>query len=241
MRRASSLALFTDRYLSRKNVVKGFTILMGDINEDYLKKNNEDIKEIFRLHGLRLLIEAPTRITTESSTLIDVLLTNKPDVISSSHVISYSLSDHEMIEYVPKINHIKTSPRIIKCRNYSKYDINEVLRSLNSRNWSPLYNMTNVNAACSFLNSILKEVIDIHAPQMKKKVKGKHSPWLTLDLKLEMNQRDVLLRKARKSKAPNDWKLYKKCRNRCNNKARHEKENLNKSSIGENLYQPEVF
>jgi len=232
---------YQEKMLSKALKENKETIIMGDINVDYLKKNNEDIKEIFRLHGLRQLIKEPTRITTESSTLIDVLLTNKPDVISSSNVISSSLSDHKMIECVRKINHIKTSPPIINCRNYSKYDISEVSRSLNSKNWSPLYNMTNVNAACSFLNSILKDVIDIHAPQMKKKVKGKHSPWLTLDLKLEMNQRDVLLRKARKSKAPNDWKLYKQCRNRCNNKIRYEKENFNKTLIEENSNQPEKF
>ena len=47
-----------------------------------------------------------------------------------------------------------------------------------------------------------------------KKVKGNICPWLTKDIKNKMNDRDKMLRKARKSKQEIDWSAYKLCRNR---------------------------
>ena len=50
------------------------------------------------------------------------------------------------------------------------------------------------------------EIFDKHAPRLMKKVKGKLAPWLTDDVKKLMNERDKLLRKARKSP---DAEFYK--------------------------------
>ena len=45
------------------------------------------------------MIKSPTRITTESSTTIDIIVSNNPSHISKSEVISTFLSDHEMVGY----------------------------------------------------------------------------------------------------------------------------------------------
>ena len=49
-------------------------IILGDFNADYLKPNdNKEIKGIFQLFGFKQLIKTATRITKESSTLIDLI------------------------------------------------------------------------------------------------------------------------------------------------------------------------
>ena len=45
---------------------------------------------------------------------------------------------------------------------------------------------------------------------ISKRVKGKKFPWLDRDIKTEMNNRDKLYRKFRKSKSEVDFDTYKK-------------------------------
>ena len=61
--------------------------------------------------GLNQIIKAPTRITCETSTLIDHILTNSHEKISQSGVIDCGLSDHNVIFCTRKINKIKTGIR----------------------------------------------------------------------------------------------------------------------------------
>ena len=49
-------------------------IILGDLNVDYLKQDNEQIKQSFQLNGFSQLIKSPTRITETTATLIDVLM-----------------------------------------------------------------------------------------------------------------------------------------------------------------------
>ena len=49
-------------------------------------------------------------------------MTNKPSTISCVDVVSTSLSDHDMIACIRKVNPHKQEPKIIKCRNYANYD-----------------------------------------------------------------------------------------------------------------------
>ena len=56
------------------------------------------------------------RITKDSSTLIDVILTNEPyNMINADSIIS-SLSDH----VIKRVNNIKLYPRTIKSKDYKK-------------------------------------------------------------------------------------------------------------------------
>ena len=67
------------------------------MNINYLQRaNNPDIKDIIIGQGFEQLIKNPTRITTNSKTLIDLILANKKCNISTTTVIPLSLSDHDL-------------------------------------------------------------------------------------------------------------------------------------------------
>ena len=53
--------------------------------------------------------------------------------------------------------------------------------------------------------------------------------------------RDKALRKARRSKDENDWKVYKTLRNHCNNLLRYAKSKYNKDLLNKNRYSPRRF
>ena len=63
--------------------------------------------------------------------------------------------------------------------------------------------------ACSHFKCILQQSIDKHALLITKKIKGRLCPWMSSEVKREMNLRDQLLRKARRSNRGIDWSFYK--------------------------------
>ena len=50
------------------------------------------------------ITKEPTRVTTASSTLIDLIFTNQPNNISNSGVIDLGMSDHSLIYAVKTVH-----------------------------------------------------------------------------------------------------------------------------------------
>ena len=216
--------------------------LLGDINVNYLSKSShKDLKDIFITHGLDQLVKEPTRITNETKTLIDVIMTNKRSSVQLTKVIPLSLSDHDCVMCVRKINFHKTPFRTIKCRDYSKYNHRDLARDVENYDWSPVDTANNVNTAWDYLNQALTYIVNQHAPLITKRVKGRQCPWLSHKVKTIMNTRDKILRKARKSNKECDWSMYKRLRNMCNNKVKQAKQKYHKDLLMENRKHPAKF
>ena len=218
------------------------TFLLGDINVNYLQKtSHKEIKNILGSHGLKQLVKEPTRVTKDTKSLIDVILTNNNTHVQHTKVIPLSMSDHDCVICTRKINHQKIPPRTVTCRDYSKYNHTELSIELEEHDWNPLYSENNGNTCWSYLKNVLTTKIDCHAPKIQKQIKGKPCPWLTIELKSLMNTRDKARRKARKSKKGFDWSNYKRLRNQCNNKIRQAKRSYYNNLISENHKNPAKF
>ena len=72
---------------------------------------------------------------------------------------------------------------------------------------------------------------------MEKRVKGKPC-WLTSDIRKVMNERDQVLRKARRTRSENTWSTYKRLRNSCNNMMKQARSKYHKNMISENFLDP---
>ena len=170
-------------------------------NTVYIYKTNQKFTQ---------LIKNSTRITELSSTLIDLIASNNPSSIAATIVYALSLSDHDMVGCIRKINNIRYPMRTIHCRNFKNFNSQDLNNDIDEIDWKPLYDSSNVENAVNYLNHHVKAIFDKHAPSITKKVKGRPCPWLTEDIKVDMNKRDQVLRKARNSNNPTDWSTYKK-------------------------------
>ena len=218
------------------------SIILGDFNINYNDSaNGKNFKALFSQMGFKQLIKTSTRITQQSNTLIDLLFTNQPSKISTKCVVSTSLSDHDMIACTRKLNSQKFPPKTITSRNFSRYNIADVINDVSNIDWQPLYQSSDVSKALDYFTSSLKNVFDLHAPITSKRVKGKGCPWMTIELKSLMNTRDQLLRKARKSNVDDDWSLYRRIRNQCTNKIRKAKANFHRNLLQEYTVEPKKF
>ena len=91
------------------------------------------------------------------------------------------------------------------------------------------------------IRDILQRCIDKHAPLISKKVKGRLCPWLTPDVKKEMNLRDGLLRKARRTNHENYWSSYKRQRNRVSGLVNKCKSRYNRDLLKDCADSPDKF
>ena len=95
-------------------------IIVGDINFNYLDESNgKQFKELLSLNGFVQAVNGPTRITPNSETLIDVILTSKPENVCDIKIIATAISDHDAVGCRRKINNTKNPYEIIRCRNYT--------------------------------------------------------------------------------------------------------------------------
>ena len=152
-----------------------------------------------------------------------------------------SLSDHEIVGYIRKLHQARFAAKVITCRNYSKYEPEEMKEDFRNINWEQVYNTNDVNEALTCFNRTVKANFDRHAPQIVKKVKVKPCPWMNSDIRKMMTSRDQMLRKARRTKKEEHWNLYKKLRNQCNNKMKYAKNSFHKEILEEDTTNPRRF
>jgi len=89
--------------------------MLGDFNINYNERNpHSDFKTTIKLFGFKQMVTKPMRITKDTATTIDLAFSNKP--------FNITISDHEMIACVRKLNNPKHDPKVIKCCDYKNYD-----------------------------------------------------------------------------------------------------------------------
>ena len=98
------------------------------------------------------LISKPTRLTSTSSTIIDLIFTNVHGKHNSTGVIPISLSDHYLIFTSITLRKPKSVPKIVKFRDFSNLDLNSFTNDFHQSNISHIFNITDVTFA---LNHIL--------------------------------------------------------------------------------------
>jgi hypothetical protein len=74
------------------------TILIGDLNVNYCKNSDStEIKRIIKQYGLKQVIEKPTRITKNASTLIDIIATTHEKNVLKHIICGNSVSDNDLV------------------------------------------------------------------------------------------------------------------------------------------------
>ena len=104
-----------------------------------------------------------------------------------------------------------------------------------------VYTSNNPNTAWQNLKGILQKTFDSKASFITKKVKGKKTPWLTRELKHEINRRYILQRKLRKSKSITDLENFWRQTNRVNILVRKAKNSHSKKILKKSANDPNRF
>ena len=104
-------------------------ILIGDTNCDQLCDDTKTpcvdyLKHSIRSISFKQIIKNSTRVTNGSSTLIDHIVTNRPERITNCGSLVVGFSDYDMVFGMRKISgNLKKEPKIIRSRHYRPYKL----------------------------------------------------------------------------------------------------------------------
>ena len=155
------------------HVARFYQDLLSLLYQKALGSRLAEFKAILNVHGFEQIINKPTRVTCATKSLIDIILSNKPEFVKLSDVIPLWIGDHDLIGCVRKINHIKFKQKSLTCRNYKHYDSRAFSNQFGSVDWSLVYDNVDVHSAWLYMNTVIMGIFDKHAPLITKRVKGK--------------------------------------------------------------------
>ena len=140
-------------------------IIVGDMNNDLLICGLK-LSQIIHITGLSQLINNPTRVTENSKTLLDVFITNNPNIIVSTVVVKSHLSDHDMLVGTINLSKPKREPVIKTFSSLTNCTKERFCRYLLScvSSLTQILNTDNVNIQACILTGIFNECLDECAP-----------------------------------------------------------------------------
>ena len=141
---------------------------MGDLNVNFLKQENKELKAMMDVFGFKQMAKKPTRIPETTPTLIEILLTSDPANMIEIDVIPNSIGDLDMAGCVGKLNHAHFKPRDIICCDDGSYTSEAMIEELESVDWSTFYSCVNVNEAWSIMTNILLAIFENYVPNICK-------------------------------------------------------------------------
>ena len=128
--------------------------------------------EAFRLDQV---VTSPTRVSADTSSLLDVIPVNNLNKCGNVNVIPVSLSDHYLISCTWGKQKVCNdhSQKYKSNRNIKKVDMLKYREDISKVQWDYVYNATHVSTAYAAFEKALLNVIDNHAPLKRKRIKKK--------------------------------------------------------------------
>lgn len=169
-----------------------------------------DLEESFHL---TCPINSPTRITNVSSTLIDVLLTNRPDYFIKSGTFDPEISDHCLIYGILNEKTIHHQPKTIMSRNLKSITFEPIAEELANAPWQVGEIFNDIDDRVDYWNGLITYVVDAHAPLRKKRVREIDVPYMTLEWKNAIRRKRKYAQLYAKNKTTENYELKKEYRN----------------------------
>ena len=185
------------------------------------------------------MLTLPTRITKNSSSLLDHVLTNSADRISQFGIVNVGLSDHQLIYCTKTITRTRLNAhKYVKMRSLKYYSEDLFVKKLKEIDFPDYSNFKDINEAYSDFTGKVASVIDEIAPIKEVRVKSNSQDWFDAEINEEIERRDKLLAKFKKSRSHSDNENYNKSRNKVQRMIKHKKKNFVIGKLNDNIGKP---
>lgn len=204
-----------EEVLAQVTLIADEVLCVGDFNIDMLRCDRaaSELTEALEVFGLQRLINEPTRVTVKSATLLDVILFSNDELVSNSGVLENDFSDHSLVFVELQILQERNTPLFKTYRDFRGFSELVFYEHLKSLPWRILYELQTIDEKIEFLNDNILLLLDIHAPLKIARITKPSAPWISVELKAAMQNRDKLLQVFKRSRNPIHWQQYKSSRN----------------------------
>ena len=206
--------------------------LLGDFNLDLMNSDNHSITgeylDFLTSYCFFPLINRPTRVTSDTATIIDNIFTNNLNALENSMhgVFVTDISDHYPVFYISFSDSKKSKDVDILKRKYTSNNKQSFLDSLKDISWKSVFDHSTTNLSFGCFLDIIRELHNRHFPKVRIKVRHRNNKsWLSDDLKEEIKYKNKLYKLSKKIPCLRNELIYKTFKNRLQHKIKIEEKN----------------
>lgn len=199
---------------------KAQIIFCGDLNIDQLNSDNaikanakKELLDLFFSYNINVLVDQPTRIYNNSSSIIDYMCTNGNSTDFKCDVQYNALSDHsaQILNFNIFAESFNMKTYFIS-RSLSKHNYDTFLSYISKESWHEIYSCQYVNEGFEMFVGILKHYTDIAFPFKNINTQNKSSKksWITTGIYISSQRLKELYNRMIFTKDLNDVSFYKK-------------------------------
>ena len=194
-------------------------MLLSQVRVNNSSSRVVQLHELYELFGMTQLIKEPTRVTLDSSTLIDHIAITNCNKIAEIGVLEISLSDHYLVYCIRKLRGgVKRQHKYITSRQLKNFNQDAFLSDLSEVDWEAIVaNAHDIDDAVRQWTHIFPLIVEKHAPTLSRRVSDRFTPWLNADYFKLAKTRDKLKSQVVKGNSKLLMECYKHIRNRVNN------------------------
>ena len=163
-------------FLSKCDIENKELIIVGDFDCDVSNplpnSHTYRLKFLCSLYQLKQFINEPTRVTSTSATLIDLILTNTPENILQSSVIHLGISDHSVVYALEKFFLPKLYPKYKVVRNFKNFNENQFILDVSLLPLELVYQHNDPNLCWQVWKDLFLQALDRHAPIQRRRLKA---------------------------------------------------------------------
>ncbi|XP_078371386.1 uncharacterized protein LOC144655040 [Oculina patagonica] len=139
----------------------------------------------------------PTRVTGDSSTLIDLVIASRVDMIKNTRSQELGISEHKLIYGCLQSKFRRLPPKIVHGRTFKRFNKSEFIRDVEDASWSMCSAFNDPDDSYWAWTTIFNDIYDRHATKRKVKIRSQSLPWITPHIRHLMNLRYKTLLKAK--------------------------------------------
>ena len=179
-----------------------FTIILGDFNarskswwpEDVTSHEGTHIESLTTMHGLQQLISDPTHLLPNSSSCIDLIFTDQPNLAVNSgvHPSLHVKCHHQIIHCKFNLMIVYPPPYERLVWDYKRANTDAIISSINQVDWEFLFFNKNVHQQVYIFNKTLMNIFSNFIPNKYVTFNDKDPPWMTNYLKHKIHCKNSL-------------------------------------------------
>ena len=186
-------------------------LILGDLNADFNIPSGRKLQDLCQVQNLTFHVREPTRITDNSATCLDQIITNIPNCVKSITVDPpLCTNDHCTVGIDLTL---KVSRDIAYFRHiwlYKHADYLGFRKALIDFDWNICFVNKTVNEACEIWSETVLNIARMFIPNKVVQIRPNDVPWYSTELRRLKRRLIRIFRKAKRVNSIYHWDRYKR-------------------------------
>ena len=208
--------------LNKLSSTKKDVYILGDFNINLLKHDtNPHINDFINTslaHSFIPKVDKPTRITHNTATIIDNIITNSTDIHSATGILVTDISDHFPIFHITSHQNSQHTIPFTQKRDFCEHNISIFNNKLQEETWESTLNSSDPDIAYNnFINMYTKHYntsFPLKRSSPRKRAYTRKQPWITNGIIRSIKHKQKLYQINLRKKTQQAGERYKKYRNK---------------------------